>query len=99
MNDGELWLVPESIRSVNFQGFDPEAAGSKKRLAGLVAGILDRFQLTPLGQAGSSGRADRSNDLANSPAVILQVAMGKLTAMVSQTRHRGFGLRQGVPCT
>lgn len=96
---GKLWLVWESIRSVNFQGSDPGEAGRKKRLAGLDAGILDRFQLTPLGQPISPRRADRSNDLANSPAVILQVVMGKLTAMVSPTRHRGPGLRQGVPCT
>lgn len=68
------------------------------RMAGRVAGILDRFQLLLLGQTGSSGRAGRSNDLATSQAVILQVAMGTLTATASATRHGGRRLSQGMPC-
>jgi hypothetical protein len=92
---GARW---QSIWSVCFQGFNPEAAVGMGKLAGLNAGILDRFQLPPLGQPGSSRLADRGNDLATSPAVILQVAMGKLAAKVSPTLHRGFGLRRGATC-
>lgn len=68
------------------------------RMAGRVAGILDRFQLLLLGQTGSSGRAGRSNDLATSQAVILQVAMGTLTATASATRHGGRRLCRGLRC-
>lgn len=68
------------------------------RIAGRVAGILDRFQLLLLGQTGSSGRAGRSNDLATSQAVILQVVMGSLTATASATRHGGHRLSRGMPC-
>lgn len=77
------------------QGFDPEEGGGME-MAGWDARILDRFQLPPLGQTGSSGRADRSNDLATSQAVILQVSMGKLTATASQSRHRGPRLSRGM---
>lgn len=77
-----------------FQGSTLEAAGKPGKgragqLAGLgSAGILARFHFSLLTQTGSSRLADRSNDLATFPAVILHVAMGKLSAKVPPTRHR-----------